>query len=311
MRIIGADLLDIAPGEQHHFAAAEFLVAHFRGHRRAHGASAQHPRDDRAAVREVGPDSRRALAAELRAQLSGDAARERRSGHVRLEQAAQAERLAKLEHREAPIEDDLEELAQAAAEHPVFRQQQPQPRALLLWRAPPVDGHRHQPYVETRIAAQHIDQARERRRRAALDTCIEDAARLQQRHVGACTARVPRTDDAPVWPRQSARCADVLQRRQVDTAAPLQDVAHRRTRHGADLSRRFFRAHLRTHPQRQHAPQQCVHSVRDGRSIEIRKYSSRYLMRPTEACRPWSSFRMCSGAAYSLAKRSVCSRGMI
>ena len=125
--IVGGDLLAVAARREQRLATRDLLGPDLLRGGGAHRAGVEHAREDGAAVREVGTDARSALAAEGGAPGAGDARGLRLDRPAVVEHAAQAHRLAQFDHGEAAVEQHLQHLAQAAAEHPALGEPQPQP----------------------------------------------------------------------------------------------------------------------------------------------------------------------------------------
>ena len=178
-------------------------------------------------MRQIRPDgggALRAQAAAQRAQHAAHAALRRPARPARRRAAASARRNTPRVLR--PLKSTLSNLRKRPDQHPVLGEQQPPQAGLLVRRAAPEDGHRHEIDVEIRIA-------RRRRRRVGPGSAVHaphGAARTGLPHVSARN-RPDRRARGPMGSRRSGRGNPNSRDTRLNTARsvaalPLEHVAN-------------------------------------------------------------------------------------
>ena len=195
MRVVGGDLVDVGVRLLPGFGLAllavrRILAARLVGDGFLHRFGGQHLVGEQAARRQVGPDHRRADAAEMRAQHARELAhacvpdrglprpcRARDTGGANCTDVR------------AAVEQDREQAAEAADDRPVFREQHREPAAVLVRRAADEDRDGHELHVERRIGRDAPAAGARANRSASCVPAPAQAERLQRRWCCGARAR--------------------------------------------------------------------------------------------------------------------------
>ena len=167
VRVVGGDLVDVGVRLLPGFGLAllgvrRILAARLVGDGFLHRIGGQHLVGEQAARRKVGPDHRRANAAEMRAQHARQLAHRAFGIEAFFDRRAHGDRRRELHRRRTAVEQDREQPAETADDRPVFGEQHREPAAVLVRRAADEDRDGHELHVERRVVAMRLQQARER-----------------------------------------------------------------------------------------------------------------------------------------------------
>ena len=263
VRVVRRDLERVAAGDAQPVTSRLLRVADFLAHGLAHGAGAQHMRDDRASPRKIGTERVGPHVPELRAHVLEEPARTASAvgpgRRITLDRAW----LAEADERAPAVEHDREQPAEGPDQQPVFGEHQAEPGFLALRSPAPVHGDRHDVELERLVGPSGGDCPRKLRRRAAIGAPAQHACAALERD-----GRVRQVEPAQLQPlartAEPAFHAGDLEREQVGGAALLQHVQERPRAPMKSLQgvlRHDGRSHEHAHDPAQHPHQGAVHGL--------------------------------------------------